>query len=145
MRKPEQAYRKNLKKVEKLVGTGVTYLSQLEGAGKALLGVSFKGVYPSDKVPKLNDLAPYCIVNLDRSGQPGSHWVAIAKIEDSPELVFYDSFGRSQSEILPTLNGRFVNTDPDPEQLPLEENCGARCLAWLLVYDQEGPEAALKI
>lgn len=135
------------KKVYPLVGDKTTYLSQLLGAGKKIFGVKFKGVFPSDKIPKLNDLSPYCVLNLDHSGEPGSHWIALAKMGD--DTLVYDSFGRNYKRIIPNLdysqNGTIVNTDADVEQGILETDCGARCLAFLMVVDRHGKDVAIKI
>lgn len=53
------------------------------------------GVYPSDKVmdiiPKEN---MNLIANLDKSNEPGSHWVAIRFDNKSKSCEYYDSFGR---------------------------------------------------
>jgi hypothetical protein len=129
-----------------LIGNKTTYLGELEGAGKKLLKVKFKGVFPSDKIPKLNDLSPYCILNLDKSTESGSHWIALAKIPNSNDSVVYDSFGRDHRKIIPNLNlsgnGRINNTDNDSEQEILETDCGARCLAWLMVFDKQGVDVA---
>ena len=141
-------YDKILKEIiEPLSGDKTTYLTELNGIGKKILGVKFRGVYPSDKIPKLNDLSKYAILNLDRSNEAGSHWVAIAK--DGKDTVLYDSFGRSDKKIIPNLqysgNGRIINTDEDVEQNILETNCGARSLAWLVLYDNWGVDTALLI
>jgi hypothetical protein len=133
-----------------LVSDKTTYSSQLLGAGKKLLGVKFKGVFPSDKIPKLNDLAPYCILNLDKSDQSGSHWIAVVKCKyPSKDSIVYDSFGRDHKKIIPNLdisgNGRIINTDRDAEQKVLEDDCGARCLSFLLVYDNYGRNTAMLI
>lgn len=131
--------------VEPLVGSKTTYLQELNGAGRKLLSVKFKGVFPSDKIPKLNALSPYCILNLDKSTESGSHWIAVARRPD--DVVVYDSFGRPNDVIIPALagsgNGRVIDTDPDAEQGITETNCGARCLAWLVFYDRYGDEALL--
>jgi hypothetical protein len=127
-----------------LTGDKTTYLNELNGVGKQMLGVKFKGVFPADKIPKLNDLSPYAILNLDTSKEPGSHWVSIAKNGD--ETYIYDSFGRSNVKIIPNLrysgNGRIVDTDKDVEQDVLETNCGARCVAWLVFLDKWGIDCA---
>ena len=155
----EQIYNTYLNKaVYPLTGKKTTYLSQILGAGHKLLGVKFKGVYPSDKIPKLNDLAPYAILNLDKSSESGSHWIAIAKLPQSfnrssgkttNESIIYDSFGRDYKRIIPDIeysgNGTIKNTDRDSEQKILQTDCGARCLAWLLVVENYGPSVALKI
>lgn len=142
-RKAHFLYNHILKEVvEPLTGDKTTYLNELNGSGKKLLGVKFKGVFPSDKIPKLNDLAPYCILNLDKSGEPGSHWIALAKLENGNSLV-YDSFARDHKQIIPNLqfsgNGRILEADrSDKEQLVKETNCGARALSWLILLDTWG-------
>lgn len=146
----ESEYKLYLKKIEDMMASNdTTYLSQLEKAGKQLFGVSFRGVFPSDKIPALNDLAPYCILNLDRSDEPGSHWVALCKIENRNESIFYDSFGRCHTEIMKNLkfsgNGRIKNTENDAEQKVLQNNCGQRCLAFIKMFHDYGPEVALMI
>jgi hypothetical protein len=127
-----------------LTGDKTTYLTDLNGIGKKILGVKFKGVFPSDKIPRLNDLQPYCILNLDTSEEAGSHWVAIAKNGDNTYI--YDSFGRNNVKIIPNLqysgNGRIIDTDRDVEQGILETNCGARSLAWLVFLDKWGIDCA---
>jgi hypothetical protein len=144
----ELVYNKILKQIiEPLSGDGTTYLTELNGIGKKLFGVKFKGVFPSDKIPKLNDLSPYAILNLDTSKQPGSHWVAIAKSPHKNETLLYDSFARKGSKIIKSLsysgNGRIINSDlKDAEQRVEETNCGARCLAYLVVVEKYGWENA---
>ena len=129
------------------IGNETTYSSDLEKAGVKILGSKFKGVFPSDKIPKLNDLKSYAVLNLDSSKEAGSHWVAVAY--ENGKTYFYDSFGRKGSKIIPTLfhsgNGRIINTDLDAEQKIEETNCGARCIAWLLFFDRYGAKKALLI
>lgn len=136
------------KKIYPLIGDKTTYLTELEGAGKKLFGAKFKGVFPSDKIPKLNDLSKYCILNLDTSKEKGSHWIALARNSDEESIV-YDSFGRDYKRIIPNLNysgnGRIKNTEKDAEQKILQTDCGARCLAFLMVFDKHGQDMALKI
>jgi hypothetical protein len=141
----ELLYNKILKDIVKpFTGDQTTYLSELLGAGKKFLGVKFKGVYPSDKIPKLNDLAPYAILNLDTSKMPGSHWVAIAK--SGNDTYIYDSFGRSNIHIIPNLefsgNGKIIDSDRDAEQGILDTDCGARSIAWLIFLDKWGIDCA---
>ena len=141
-------YKKILQEIIKPIsGDQTTYLSDILGIGKKLLGVKFKGVYPSDKIPKLNDLSPYAILNLDTSKEKGSHWVAIAKHGDNTYL--YDSFGRKYTQIIPNLqysgNGKIINTDDDAEQKIYEMDCGARSLAWLVFFDKWGAKCAMLI
>ena len=130
-----------------MVGNETTYQNELDKAGRKVLGTLFKGVYASDKIPMLNDLKPYAILNLDRSDEGGSHWIAIAR--DKDKTYIYDSFGRKVTKIIPTLyhsgNGRIINTDDDKEQEERETNCGARSLAWLLFFHRYGAKNAILI
>jgi hypothetical protein len=63
--------------------------------------------------------------------------------------MFYDSFGRRNTEIIPNLkfsgNGRIIDTDRDPEQKILETNCGSRCLSFLCIFDKYGANIAKMI
>jgi len=143
----EQIYINKLKEVEKYhTGDKTTYLNELNGSGKKLLGVKFKGVFPSDKIPKLNDLAPYAILNLDSSKEQGSHWIAIAKSKKGNYTICYDSFGRKNSSMIPSLrvsgNGRILDTEKDAEQKFYETNCGARALSFLLIFNEYGEDLA---
>jgi hypothetical protein len=130
-----------------LVGNETTYQNDLEKAGIKLLGSQFKGVFPSDKIPVLNDLKPYAIVNLDKSTESGSHWIAVAYGGD--KTYIYDSFGRKATVIIPSIinsgNGRIVNTDKDAEQKDEETNCGARALTFLVFFHKYGAKNAMFI
>lgn len=144
--KAEEEYEECLALVNNLVGNTTTYLSQLDKAGRFLFGVKWRGVFPSDKIPKLNDLTPYCILNLDKSDEPGSHWVALAKLPNKDASLFYDSFGRSFKQIIPLLNhtgnGVIRNTEDDAEQEIQATDCGSRSLSWLMVFDKLGSKYA---
>lgn len=135
--------------VEPKTGSEETYGDDLNKIGKKLLGTKFRGVFPSDRIPILNDITPYAILNLDNSKQSGSHWIAIAKKLNKNELLVYDSFGRGYKKIIPNLNKsttmRIYNTDPDAEQKVKEANCGSRCLSFLIVFDLYGWKNAIKI
>jgi hypothetical protein len=147
-KKAHKQYSIILKQVKGLMGhSNTTFDKELNGAGRKLLGVKFKGVFPSDKIPKLNDLAPYAILNLDKSTEPGSHWIALIKHGD--DAIVYDSFGRDSKQIIPGLhfsgNGIILNTDDDAEQGVLQEDCGQRSLALLVFYDKFGAKDTLLI
>lgn len=144
----ELEYNKILKDITDAMGDKSTFMSELNGVGRKLLGVKFHGVYPSDKIPRLNDLSPYCILNLDKSNESGSHWVALAKLEDGASVI-YDSFGRDHMKIIPNLqysgNGRIIQPEDDSEQHVLQMDCGQRCCAFLVFLDRYGVKNALYI
>jgi hypothetical protein len=140
----EKLYNIELKKIESMMKHNkTTYSDELESICKKLFNIKFHGVYPSDKIPKLNDLSPYCILNLDKTSEPGSHWVALCKLENG--CMFYDSFGRKHTKIIKSLNfsgnGRIINTHKDAEQNIKEENCGQRCIAFLSIFNKYGTNA----
>ena len=134
----ETEYERWLKVMRKLLGSGVTSSTQLQSAGKDLFGNTFKGVYAADKIPDLKT-GETAIVNLDKTGEPGSHWVALT------DNLVYDSFGRSKRKILPDAGLIQKNTDPDPEQTSNEEDCGARSMAFLVCYHLHGNNAVKHI
>jgi hypothetical protein len=147
-KRAEQLYNHILtKQIYPLTGSKSTYMNDLDKVGRRLLGLNFKGVFSSDKIPKLNDLKPYCILNLDKSTESGSHWIALAKIPGEHSSIVYDSFGRPAKDIIPVLkdsgNGTILNSDlSDAEQKMSETDCGARSLAFLVVLDRFGLDVA---
>ena len=118
----------------------MTYSDHILHLGKKLFQEKFHGVYPSDQIPELTKEKPYAILNLDKSTESGSHWVAIAKVNN--ETYIYDSFGRKNQQIIPSLsksgNGTIEDTDRDAEQKINELNCGNRSVAFLLLVDRFG-------
>lgn len=143
----EEQYEKYLSDIEKTMRNKLTtFLSELDHTGRVLFGHKYKGTYPRDLIPPLTDLQPYCIANLDRSDQPGSHWIALAKIQNKNEYLFYDSFARHHSKIMADveklIGARIRNTEDDVEQDVLEQNCGQRSMAFLCVFDKHGANIA---
>ena len=145
----EQNYNMVLKEIEKIIGNQTTFLSDIQYLGKKLFGIKFKGCYASDMIPKLTDLQPYAILNLDKSTQSGSHWISICKIPNKHEIMLYDSFGRSSVKIIPDIykshNGKILRTEKDAEQKKSEYNCGARSLSFIVCFDVYGSEYACLI
>ena len=140
----EKVYKKTVKKIEKILGTdGITNSKQLTNVGRELFGKLYRGTFPVDKLPKLKHNES-CIVNLDSSGQAGSHWCSVFKYKD--EYLVYDSFGRKTTEILPSLKHlKHRDSDYDPNQQITEHNCGQRSSSWLYCCYLLGPENAMKI
>lgn len=138
----ESEYRRYLTLCENVVGNKSTYLTDLENLCLKLFKTEFMGVFPSDKIPKLNKIKNMCILNLDRSDQSGSHWVSLVYDYDEGKSMLYDSFGRKNSKIINKVNysgnGRVIDSELDPEQKISESNCGARCVAFLCVFHKYG-------
>jgi len=144
----EEKYNKILSKVEREMGhNGITNQYELQTYCDKNVP-NFTSVDGYDRMPKLKNKQS-CIINLDDSKGPGTHWIACFR--DGRDLVIYDSFGRStkgKNGILKKLktNGlRVKDTDNDPEQDDIETNCGMRCCAFLVFANKFGVENAMKI
>ncbi len=137
-------YNKFLNDMYEIMGNDTTWGITLDNVSRVLFGKKFHGVYPSDKIPKLTKRKPYAIINLDTSKQNGSHWVGLAKV--GGVYIVYDSFGRSHTKILPNLKLKnIIDTEKDAEQYPIQLDCGARSVAWLLTLHHYGVRDALSI
>lgn len=145
----EKIYKFYLKEVEKVVGSDITYSNTLTRAGRHYFGENYQGTFPIDKQPRLTKTQPYSIVNLDRSGEKGEHWVGLAFIPKRNVVMVYDSFGRCSTKIFEDLERqlgqKIEDVDRDREQKKIENNCGARCLSWLLVFHTFGEKVAKQI
>ncbi len=120
-----------------LLSNSTTYMDELQKFGNRAFGRKFHGVYMRDTIPRtFNSTRPYGIINLDRTTELGSHWIAVA-FQQPHHLLVYDSFGalhKTPRELV-ALYGKSTVTDPDAEQRLDEKNCGARCMAWLLLAE----------
>ena len=127
----------------------ITDSKQLTDLGKTIFGKTFLGAHARDAFPfthmKPGDKG---VINTHDTNMPGEHWVAVARgVKHTAKVYVYDSFGRRHlikpSHIKPLPRGtRLVPVDDDKEQKDAENNCGQRCLAWLMVFDQCGEEIA---
>ena len=98
----------------------------------------FVGVFPNDRVPAQQSETETLIVNDSPAGTAGRHWTALFR--SGPRAVFWDSYGRPASELLPHIDAE--DCDSDREQRVNERWCGAGCLSWLQVCASLGPDAA---
>ena len=67
-----------------------------------LLKWVFRGIYPRDKLPKRltkRSKSSTYIVNLDKQGQEGSHWIAIYVPQNKDYIKYFDSRGLPPSAI----------------------------------------------
>ena len=64
---------------------------ELEDAVKKLKIPSFKGVFLQDTLPKKSNKKECGIVNFDKSGGSGTHWVAWYK--NVKTKIYFDSYG----------------------------------------------------
>jgi len=152
-KKAEDKYNLILKQMVKQMGDDTTGTKELEDMGKKLFGSQFIGTFPQDALPpaifKKDKKKRYAIINVDTTGLPGSHWVAIAGLPNSKKIMIYDSFGRLTKNLLPIIKKQvkksgssYSDTDHDAEQKKMQKSCGQRSLAWLLFLDRYGPANA---
>lgn len=96
----------------------------------------FMGVFPSDKVPKLQRFPAAIVINTDKHDESGTHWLALY-MENKQTLEFYDSFG-----LPPETYGediyRYVKTfkvvqwNILPLQSPTSNVCGQFCIYFVV-------------
>lgn len=153
-----------------LVGKKVTFGQDLTKAGLKLFGQNYMGTFASDQIPNSLGKVPgtgkdatgtrwidsanvtgksplYLIANLDDSNMPGSHWISLCYDVGTKLIWVYDSFGRKTGDILPLLAKQFGKknlrmADDDAEQKLTEDDCGARCLAFIYIFDRHGSDVA---
>ena len=123
----------------------MTDTTQLNEFGRALFKPGFfLGAMPLDATPPKAQGRAFYIKNTDPATEPGEHWVGVA-LEPGRKPLLFDSFGRR-----PT--GRFMDglqhmesTDPDVNQAEDSVICGQLCLAWGLIFERHGRDAAKSI
>lgn len=136
-------FKRALKVITNVLGSGETDSIQLNTIGKELFEDKWNGVFARDQVNPNQE--GYYICNLDTHLQQGSHWTALAV--RGPVIYYFDSFARPQRKTLKLDDPyHIIISEKNPRILQnvKEENCGQRCLAWLMVFDQD-PKAALSI
>ena len=114
----------------------------LEETSKFLLKHRFLGVFPYDLFPinvKMSKKPVSFIINLDKSSDPGSHFVCI--YIDKEKLEYMDSYG--MEPFLPRIKN-FVRTQAKKKKYIFNEKmiqkldsrfCGYYCLGFLLSKD----------
>lgn len=114
---------------------------QLNGLAKRcpVLKDIFVGVFPSDRIPDICSVkkrrAYAFIVNLDRSGLQGSHWIALYLPKHRNGIAeYFDSYGRPPTKsnflrLLKKYRGYIYNNIM--LQSPFSTVCGQYCLFYL--------------
>ena len=98
----------------------------LEDAAQKLSIKCFKGVYLLDTLPDKPKRKECGIVNLDKSGGPGTHWVAWFK--DGKNKIYFDSYGIQPTKEIIQYLGQGINYNTDQVQPRGEVFCGHLCL-----------------
>ena len=99
---------------------------ELEDAAKKLKIPCFREVFLLDTLPKKPSKKECGIVNFDKSGGPGTHWVAWYK--NGKTKIYFDSYGvQPPTEVINYL-GKLIHYNTDQVQSVGQVFCGHLCL-----------------
>ena len=99
---------------------------ELEDAAKKLKIPCFRVVFLLDTLPKKPNKKERGIVNFDKSGGPGTHWVAWYK--NGKNKIYFDSYGvQPPIEVINYL-GKPIRYNIDQVQPVGQVFCGHLCL-----------------
>ena len=132
-------------RIIKIWGNKALYDNQITDIGQQLLGKKYVGTFPIDRVP-LSGSDKYMIANVDGSGFPGSHWVAVFLKGDT--IYVYDSFARKSKKLLKPLHDKakkykknIIDINAKSDQKNHTEICGAISLSFLYIVHKYGIDA----
>lgn len=96
----------------------------------------FKGVYPLDMIPYMEERPFIIIVNTHKSNMPGEHWVSLA-IDKFGNGEYFDSFGLPpiHFEIIKYLDYNCYNGwryNPIAIQSATATTCGHFCVLYVM-------------
>ena len=128
-------YNRFLKIIKKELKDNATTGDQLYQLCRELR-LPLTGVYASDEKQKHFRNNSCFIINTDRKGSPGVHWVA--GVNYGGRTYLYDSFGRNDLNFSSLRKKKISYTAPDKEQLAEQTDCGQRCISALLVFYHNG-------
>ena len=99
---------------------------ELEDDAKRLKIPSFRGVFLLDTLPKKPNKKEWGIVNFNKSGGPGTHWLAWYK--NGKTKIYFDNYGvQPPIEVVEYL-GSPIHYNTDQVQPVGEVFCGHLCL-----------------
>lgn len=137
-----EEYKLYLNIIKRKLGSNETRGDQLYNLCTQL-NLPITGVYASDEKHKNFKNNSCFIINTDRKGESGTHWVA--GVNYNKKTYLYDSFGRNNL-YFPSLQGRRIQyTNPDKEQIQQQTDCGQRCISALLVFFRHGLQSYLSL
>jgi hypothetical protein len=133
-----------------MLGTGRTFASSLDRAGKKMFGHQFGGIFARDTLPSvLRGGRRGYLVNTDcllgNDCGKGVHWIAVMDL-DGQRLMSdpLGSVGKKQRSDLNALH-QPIWAEDDAEMAVGESTCGPRSLAALAVGLKDGKDAFLDV
>lgn len=93
---------------------------------------NFRGVFARDELPPELEEGFY-VVNFDKKGEPGSHWVCIEKEQDG-SLTYFDSYGQKPPFFsdFKRLWGKKERVKRNTKQL--QHNYSTTCGQWCMYF-----------
>jgi len=91
----------------------------------------FRGVFARDALPS-NPRKGFYIMNFDKTGEPGSHWVCMEIGENSN--TYFDSYGRKPPRfrhLMTFLGGKKMERNKKTLQHDYSTTCGQWCLYYI--------------
>ena len=110
----------------------------MEDAAKRLKIPSFRGVFLLDTLPKKPNKKECGIVNFDKSGGPGTHWVAWYK--NGKTKIYFDSYGVQPPNKVIYYLGKPIHYNTDQVQPTGQVFCGHLCCLYVLKELSAGHE-----
>ena len=111
--------------------------SELDAFCREHFSQQFKGVFAANTHPA--DMSNgFFIINTDPFKLPGEHWTAVA------DGLFYDSFDRKSTKLFPEVLLKGTGKNRNTAQRATESNCGERCLAFFVIFNEFGRAACEK-
>lgn len=133
------------KRIVKEWGNKALYDNEITDIGQQLIGKKYVGTFPIDRVP-LSGTDKYMIVNADKSGLPGSHWLGVYLKGDT--VFVYDSFARKSKKLLKPLHDKakkykkkIIDINAKSDQKNHTEICGPISLSFLYIVKTYGIDA----
>jgi hypothetical protein len=93
----------------------------------------FVGVFPADKIPDIVHYPASFVVNTDKSGKPGTHWLGIY-MPNEKTIEYFDTFGREPSGAIKEFVGQYENKKINHVRLQAsyEISCGPHVIYFLI-------------
>ena len=94
----------------------------------------YRGCFAKDSLPKKIKRQEYTVVNMDDSGNPGTHWVAIVNDPKCDFVEYFDPFGIMPStEIHQYMKtaGKDIRFNDNQLQDTLSVRCGYFCCHYI--------------
>ena len=95
----------------------------------------FKGVFSSNNIRTTfdNDYPYGLVVNTDKAGEPGTHWVAIF-VQNANTAEYFDSYGENPNRDIENFlkTFKYVNKNKSKIQSAFDISCGPHVIYYII-------------